>query len=132
MPPPTPTDPASIPAASAPLGFISDLRHPIAKDTDSSIAIAIVGMIFSTGLLAVRIYTKACLARLFGVDDVLLIIAWILNLVVQISIACYMADLVIGVHVWDLSLANFQRLARIVSINSVVRHYARTSVQSIS
>ncbi|KAF2164259.1 hypothetical protein M409DRAFT_25602 [Zasmidium cellare ATCC 36951] len=116
-----PTDPNRTPAAPAPPGFTSNLsKGKMTKDTDSSIAIAIVGMLISTTFFIIRIYTKAVLAKLFGVDDVLLIIAWILSMVVQISIVYYMAHEVIGAHIWDLSVADFQRLARITAVDSVV------------
>ncbi|KAK4498652.1 hypothetical protein PRZ48_009162 [Zasmidium cellare] len=116
-----PLDPHLMPAAKPPPGFTSNLGgDKMTKDTDSSIAIAIVGMLISTGFLVIRIYTKAVLAKLFGVDDVLLIIAWMLSMVVQISIVYYMAHAIIGAHIWDLSVAEFQRLARITAVDSVV------------
>ena len=70
-------DPAHIPAASAPPGFTSNLENPITRDTSAGVALAIVGMVFASFFLGIRVYTKAFLARLFGLDDVLLIFAWV-------------------------------------------------------
>ncbi|KXT09774.1 hypothetical protein AC579_6149 [Pseudocercospora musae] len=116
----TPTDPAHIPAASAPPGFTSNLDDPVTKDTTAGIVLAIAGMAISTTFLLIRIYTKAILARIFGIDDVLLIIAWMMSMVVQITIVYYMAVNIIGAHLWDLSLADFNKLVRITAIDSVI------------
>lgn len=74
---PTPTDLAHTPAASAPPGYTSNLVDPVTKNNTPGIVLAIVGMIISTAFLAMRIYTKAVLARIFGVDDILLILSWV-------------------------------------------------------
>ena len=70
-------DLANTPAASAPPGMASNLENPQTKPTQAGIVLAILGMCVATLFLIVRVYTKAVLARLFGLDDVLLILSWV-------------------------------------------------------
>ncbi|EME80791.1 uncharacterized protein MYCFIDRAFT_110181, partial [Pseudocercospora fijiensis CIRAD86] len=109
-----------IPAASAPPGLTNNLIDPLTKDTTAGIVLAIAGMAISTTFLLIRIYTKAFLARIFGIDDVLLIVSWMMSLVVQITIVYLMAVNIIGAHIWDISLLDFNKIVRITAIDSVV------------
>lgn len=64
------TDMAHLPAASAPPGYTQDLVDPPeTKHIAAGITISIVGMVASTLFISLRTYTKAFLARMFGVDD---------------------------------------------------------------
>ncbi|CAK3920277.1 hypothetical protein AC579_6149 [Lecanosticta acicola] len=116
---PTPTDLNHTPAASAPPGFTSNLIDPVRKEVLPGITLAIVGMVISTAFLAMRVYTKAFLARIFGLDDILLIISWAASLSVQITIVYYMADRTMGTHVWDISVQQLKNLVLVTSVDSV-------------
>ncbi|USW58983.1 hypothetical protein Slin15195_G123020 [Septoria linicola] len=113
-------DLAHTPATSAPPGMVSNLENPTTKNTSPGMVLSIFGMCLATLFLMVRVYTKAFLARLFGIDDVALIISWVLSMAVQISIVHYMAEGIIGTHIWDISVEDLKSLVRVTAVNSVV------------
>lgn len=58
-----------VPAATPPPGYTQNFDNPETKHTTAGIVISIVGMVITTLFLALRVYTKAFLAHIFGVDD---------------------------------------------------------------
>lgn len=71
------TDLSKVPAATAPAGYTVNFDHPRTTYRDVGMIISIVGMALSTLFILLRVYTKAYLARLLGIDDVAMIFAWV-------------------------------------------------------
>lgn len=71
-------DLAHTPAATPPPGLVSNLENPMMRDQSPGVVLAIFGMSIATTFLAMRIYTKAFLAHLFGIDDVFLLLSWVM------------------------------------------------------
>lgn len=64
------TNMADLPAATPPPGFTQDLENPPElKHINAGITISIVGMVVSTLFILLRVYTKAYLSHIFGIDD---------------------------------------------------------------
>jgi len=120
------------PAVPAPPGFTNNLENPEYRNLAPTIIIACVSTFFATLLLGIRVYTKAFLAKLFGWDDAMLIIAWLFCIAVQTIITCKPGCIwtevprstltfiggavqkMYGIHMWDLSIAD-ARVAVMVS-----------------
>ncbi|PIA98794.1 hypothetical protein CB0940_02363 [Cercospora beticola] len=111
---------AHTPAAEAPPGMVSNLQNPHIRNHAPTFVLAIFGMCIATMLLTMRIYTKAVLARIFGIDDVFLLFAWAMSLVVQIFILYLKAAGLTGVHIWDISLADLKHVVLITTAISIV------------
>ncbi|KAF2217241.1 hypothetical protein CERZMDRAFT_11067, partial [Cercospora zeae-maydis SCOH1-5] len=101
-----------------PPGIISNLDNPITLDQKPSIVLGIFGIIVATMFMAMRAYTKAFLAHMFGLDDVFLICSWAMSMVVQITIVWMKMNNLIGKHIWDTSIK--QTIARITNICSII------------
>lgn len=76
------------PAAPAPHGYEHNLKDPQTQGIVAGCWVGIVGTVVASLSLALRIYTKAVLAKIFGWDDVALVVAWAVALAVQIIILC--------------------------------------------
>lgn len=66
-----------VPAAPAPDGYTANFDDPETKHREAGMIISIVGMVLSTAFILLRVYTKTYLARLWGIDDVAMILAWV-------------------------------------------------------
>ena len=71
------TDLSKVPAATAPEGYTVNFDDPQTTQRNVGMIISIVGMALSTLFILLRVYTKAYLARLWGIDDVAMVLAWV-------------------------------------------------------
>lgn len=62
----TPTQGGAIPAPS---GWVVDLENPTRTQDHTAYIVSTIGIITCTLFLAMRIYTKAIIARAFGLED---------------------------------------------------------------
>ncbi|KAM3424331.1 hypothetical protein BST61_g11132 [Cercospora zeina] len=113
-------DQAHTPAASPPPGMVSNLVDPITQNQQPSVVLAICGMIVATAFLAIRIYTKAFLARMFGLDDMFLIGSWAMSMIVPICIVWMKATNLTGKHIWDTSIEDLKTIVRITNGCSII------------
>ncbi|KAF2168178.1 hypothetical protein M409DRAFT_21622 [Zasmidium cellare ATCC 36951] len=109
---------ADLPAATAPPGYTQDLINPPeTKHINAGITISIVGMVVSTLFIILRVYTKAHLARNFGVDDVAMLFAWMLSIGLQIMVVWLWAVEYIGVHMWNLTTGHVNLAVLLISLS---------------
>lgn len=62
------SDPLDGPSMVAPIGFVSQLDNP-PNYRMANVAIPTVSLVLATLLVALRIYTKRCVARSVGIAD---------------------------------------------------------------
>ncbi|PPJ50472.1 hypothetical protein CBER1_06767 [Cercospora berteroae] len=90
------------------------------RDQSPGVVLAIFGMSIATTFLAVRIYTKAFLAHLFGIDDVFLLLSWAMSMIVQIIIVWMKTNGLMGMHIWDTSIQDLKTIVRITTVCSIL------------
>lgn len=79
---------AVTPAAPAPARYHVDFQHPQVNDLLAGLAVGFVGISICTIFVLLRVYAKAALAKAFSVEDLCVIVAWILAIAVQVIFIC--------------------------------------------
>lgn len=75
-------------AAPAPQGYHVDLHHPQTNGLVAGVGVGIAGIVVSTTFIALRVYTKAVLAKLFRIDDACIVLAWAMAMTDHILFIC--------------------------------------------
>lgn len=78
----------SAPAAPAPAGYHVNMQNPQVKDVEIGLWISIVGVVVATFFLVLRVYTRPLLTRMFGVEDICILLSWALTMSVQALFIC--------------------------------------------
>ncbi|KAI4644072.1 uncharacterized protein J4E78_009655 [Alternaria triticimaculans] len=108
------------PIFPAPPGYIVDVDNPQRTGEAANFWIGTLGMIIAAIFMAIRVYTKARLAKNFTSDDIALLIAWCFSIAIQVPILCASTKAhyhypksnhlavqygrgTLGVHIWELT-----------------------------
>ncbi|KAI5367842.1 hypothetical protein Slin15195_G029750 [Septoria linicola] len=114
------SDLTKVPAASAPDGYKANFDDPETRHREAGMIISVVGMVLSTAFILLRVYTKTYLARLWGIDDVAMIVAWMISIALQTMVIYLWAVRFISVHLWDLYIPEANLAILLISICSVI------------
>lgn len=79
---------AITPAAPAPPRYNVDFQHPQESDLLAGLIIGFVGITICTVFVLLRVYAKAVLAKSFAIEDVCVVVAWLLAIAVQVIFIC--------------------------------------------
>ncbi|KAI7199854.1 hypothetical protein KC316_g8596 [Hortaea werneckii] len=102
----------SAPAAQPPPSYASGSDGPEIKGVTAGHWLDSVGLVLTTLFLGLRIYTKTAISRIFGVDDVCMILAWCFAVAIH--------GLLICIHIWDLTVGEANEEALLVAIASIL------------
>ncbi|KAI9674509.1 MAG: hypothetical protein M1817_001847 [Caeruleum heppii] len=102
-----------VPMAPAPPGVEVHLDELTYKGWTNEAAfnqavVTILMMVITTFFVAMRIYTKARIARALGLDDWVCLLAWGF-IIAQMSMTVFMFKHGFGAHAWDISLDMFHK-----------------------
>ncbi|CAK3852960.1 integral membrane [Lecanosticta acicola] len=109
-----------VPASTVLSGYTQNFADPMSKHNTAGIVISVVGMVITTLFMLLRLYTKAFLAHIFGIDDVALTIAWMMSIALQIMVVYLWAEKTIGVHMWDLCIQQANSSILLISVCSIL------------
>ena len=101
-----------------PPGIKANFDNP-EHDTGGLIPLVAVFLSISTILLALRLYTKAVLIKIFGVEDVVITLAWMCN-VALCGLLLKSLELGSGIHIWDMTLPRFETWLQVSNMDIVV------------
>ncbi|KXT08850.1 hypothetical protein AC579_1482, partial [Pseudocercospora musae] len=114
------TDLSHVPAAAAPPGYEVDFSNPKTKHNGAGIIISIVGMVLSTLFILLRVYTKTFLARMFGIDDIAMVLAWLISIGLQIMVVYLWSVPSIGIHMFEAYLPVVNNAVLLISVCSIL------------
>ncbi|KAF2803590.1 uncharacterized protein BDZ99DRAFT_427008, partial [Mytilinidion resinicola] len=109
--------PALIPA---PTGYVVNFDHPQRKGEVAGYWVFGVGMVLSFSFLSMRIYTKTVLARMFGLEDACLCIAWCFGIATQSILVHLWLTKSSGVHAWEMTIPRFNYFSVLIMSASVL------------
>ncbi|KAM5344600.1 hypothetical protein ACJ41O_013135 [Fusarium nematophilum] len=108
-------------AIPPPEGYVVDFNNPQRQAVEATYVICGVGMSLALFFLFQRLYVKLFVRNNFGIDDVLLIIAWLGSIAIQALTLRSFAEGWMGVHVWEIPFEKFQKaIFWAYYINSIV------------
>ncbi|KAH6884932.1 hypothetical protein B0T10DRAFT_577330 [Thelonectria olida] len=108
-------------AIPPPDGYVVDFDNPQRNSVTATYVICGIGMTLALFFLLQRLYVKAFIRNTFGVDDVLLIIAWLGSITIQALTLRSFVEGWMGVHAWEIPFAKFQKAVFWANyINSIV------------
>ncbi|KAK7415332.1 hypothetical protein QQX98_005976 [Neonectria punicea] len=108
-------------AVEPPAGYIVDFDNPQRQAVTATYVICGVGMTLALFFLLQRLFVKIFIRSNFGIDDVLLIIAWFGSIAIQVLTLRSFAKGWMGVHAWEIPFEKFQKAIFWASyINSIV------------
>ncbi|KAK2611986.1 hypothetical protein QQS21_001951 [Conoideocrella luteorostrata] len=96
---------------SPPEGYVVDFNKPQRQSVEASYVVIGVGIVISTFFMLQRLYVKRVLRNKLGVDDLLLVFAWIGSVAIQGLIVYTFHEVIMGVHVWEIPLGKFEKFA---------------------
>ena len=75
-------------AAPAPAGYHVNTQNPQVKGLELGLWVGVAGLVISTIFSMMRVYTRALLARIFGIEDACMLLSWASATSVQALIIC--------------------------------------------
>ncbi|KAL6356004.1 hypothetical protein LRP88_09589 [Fusarium phalaenopsidis] len=96
-------------AIPPPEGYVVDFDNPQRTSVEATYVICGIGMALALFFLFQRLYVKMFVRNNFGIDDVLLIIAWVGSITIQALSLRSFAEGWMGVHGWEIPFEKFQK-----------------------
>ncbi|KAI9824923.1 MAG: hypothetical protein M1832_001528 [Thelocarpon impressellum] len=97
-------------AAPPPPGVVPNFENPM-LNLGPTAPLCVFLMCTATLLVLLRLYTKAKIVRVYGLEDVAVLLAWIFC-VVNASIILYQNQNGQGEHIWDVTLSKYVRYSK--------------------
>ncbi|CRK40205.1 hypothetical protein BN1708_008140 [Verticillium longisporum] len=108
-------------AIPPPEGYVVDFDNPQRNSVLTAYVVSAVGMVFALLFMLQRLYVKAFVRHSLGIDDFLLVIAWLGSIAIQVLTIRSFAHTYMGVHGWEIPFEKFQDFALFAAyINSIV------------
>ncbi|KAI8721245.1 hypothetical protein NCS52_00571600 [Fusarium sp. LHS14.1] len=108
-------------AIPPPEGYVVDFDNPQRTSVEATYVICGIGMTLALFFLFQRLFVKLFVRNNFGIDDVLLIIAWVGSITIQALSLRSFAEGWMGVHGWEIPFEKFQKaILWATYINSIV------------
>ncbi|KLU85267.1 hypothetical protein MAPG_04295 [Magnaporthiopsis poae ATCC 64411] len=104
-----------------PPGYVVDFANPQRNSVEAAYTIGSIGMTLALFFVFQRFYVKLVIRKKVGLDDGLLIGAWLGSIAIQALVLRSFAKGYMGVHGWEIPLDLFQQFAYTGGyVNSVV------------
>lgn len=97
-----------------PAGYVVDFANPQRRLVSATYAIFSVGNFLALLFLIQRLYTKIRLTKLFQIDDVFIILAWVFSVATQGILMAGFASGAVGVHAWEISIEKYGYYSRLI------------------
>ncbi|CAO2653666.1 Nn.00g030770.m01.CDS01 [Neocucurbitaria sp. VM-36] len=97
-----------------PEGYVVDFANPRRRLVTETYVLFILENILAIIFLVQRLYTKIRLMRVFQIDDVTVILAWILSVATQGLLVAGFITRCIGVHGWEIPIEDFGLYSRLI------------------
>ncbi|KAH6953797.1 hypothetical protein BKA56DRAFT_638278 [Ilyonectria sp. MPI-CAGE-AT-0026] len=111
----------TIVAIPPPDGYVVDFDNPERNSVAATYAVSSVGIIAALLFLLQRLYVKAFIRNKLGIDDALLVLAWLGSIAIQVLTLRSFIEGWMGVHAWEISFEKFQKAIFWANyINSIV------------
>ncbi|KAF3347736.1 Dihydrosphingosine 1-phosphate phosphatase [Verticillium dahliae VDG2] len=108
-------------AIPPPEGYVVDFDNPRRNSVLTAYVVSAVGMVFALLFMLQRLYVKAFVRHSLGIDDFLLVIAWLGSIAIQVLTIRSFAHTYMVVHGWEIPFEKFQDFALFAAyINSIV------------
>ncbi|KAH7354252.1 hypothetical protein B0T11DRAFT_342368 [Plectosphaerella cucumerina] len=108
-------------AIPPPEGYVVDFDNPQRNSVLTTYVVATVGMVLAAAFVAQRLYVKAFIRNKLGIDDAVVIVAWLGSIAIQVLTIRSFAVGFMGVHGWEIPFEKFQEFALFGAyINSIV------------
>ncbi|CRK25898.1 hypothetical protein BN1708_014364 [Verticillium longisporum] len=108
-------------ATPPPEGYVVDFDNPQRHSVLTAYVVSAVGMLLALLFMLQRLYVKAFVRHSLGIDDFLLVIAWLGSIAIQVLTIRSFAHTYMGVHAWEIPFEKFQDFALFAAyINSIV------------
>lgn len=103
-----------------PPGYVVNFESPQRQLVIETYTVTVIENILAFLFLSQRIYTRTHLMRLFELEDVFVIIAWVFSSATQAVLLVAWHEGVLGVHAWEISLENYKLYARLIFASPLV------------
>ncbi|EGY17065.1 uncharacterized protein VDAG_08229 [Verticillium dahliae VdLs.17] len=98
-------------AIPPPEGYVVDFDNPRRNSVLTAYVVSAVGMVFALLFILQRLYVKAFVRHSLGIDDFLLVIAWLGSIAIQVLTIRSFAHTYMVVHGWEIPFEKFQDFA---------------------
>ncbi|KAH6696056.1 hypothetical protein EV126DRAFT_388464 [Verticillium dahliae] len=98
-------------AIPPPEGYVVDFDNPRRNSVLTAYVVSAVGMVFALLFMLQRLYVKAFVRHSLGIDDFLLVIAWLGSIAIQVLTIRSFAHTYMVVHGWEIPFEKFQDFA---------------------
>ncbi|KAK5101415.1 hypothetical protein LTS08_005022 [Lithohypha guttulata] len=118
-----------------PEGYIVDFDSPARNGNIAGYWITGIGIVLSTSVLAIRMYTKVFIIKDFSLDDATLLASYVFGIAVQsiltreypplpvgwlLKLADFWVVEASGVHAWEMPIARYQHFSTVIMVASVL------------
>ncbi|KAH7128055.1 hypothetical protein B0J13DRAFT_453815 [Dactylonectria estremocensis] len=108
-------------AIAPPEGYVVDFDNPQRNSVAATYAVSSIGIIAAFLFLLQRLYVKAFIRNKLGIDDALLVVAWLGSIAIQVLTLRSFIEGWMGVHAWEIPFDKFQTaIFWATYINSIV------------
>lgn len=98
-------------AMPPPPGYVVDFQNPQRNSVTTAYIVSGFGMLLSSFFAFQRLYVKTVIRKKLGVDDALLVIAWLTVVALQGLLLDAYRQGYMGIHGWEMSFEKFQLFA---------------------
>ncbi|KAF4962843.1 hypothetical protein FSARC_9086 [Fusarium sarcochroum] len=95
-------------AVAPPEGYVVDFDNPLRNSVMGTYVVSGIGMSLAFFFIVQRLFVKIFVRGNFGIDDVLLIIAWVGSIAIQALTLRSFVHGFMGVHAWEIPFELFQ------------------------
>ena len=96
----------------APPGVVPNYEHPVQR-LDGLVPLIAIFLTLSTLVLIIRLYTKAFIIKVLGLEDVAISLGWAATVALMSIFLDSWRRATYGIHTWDMTLEKYGWFAKV-------------------